>query len=123
MPLRIIEVPSIRLATPVAVGAPLTPATLMLKDTDCPNELGLRALLKETVGTPLLTVCTRLAEEPPTKLLFPPKTANRECFPGLAKVVVRLPAPEESTGAVPRVLVPSAKMSEPEKVPLPGNLG
>src|SRR5579884_2573159 len=122
-PLKIM-VPLSRTSTvPVGVAALLTPDTAMPNVIDCPNELGFGVTEMLTAALALFTTWMMLVEEPPTKLAFPPKTACTMRFPALGNEVVRLPVPEESTGAVPSVRIPSAKINEPEMLPLPGKLG
>src|SRR5215472_13665202 len=115
--------PSSMFTVPVGAGALLTPDTATVNDTDCPNVLGLGVLETLTTGFALATTCVVLAEDPPTKLALPPKTACKKCLPALVNVVVRLPVPEEFIEAVPSVVFPSANISEPDRLPLPGKVG
>jgi hypothetical protein len=97
--------------------------TVTVKVTACPTKLGFTELLRVTVGWAWLTTWFNLAEAPPTKVGLPPYTAVIECVPGLVKLAVMLALPEAFTEATPRVLAPSAKITEPVGVPVPANLG
>jgi len=123
VPLAIMVAPFIKLRLPVGVTPDPTAETVAVNWTTSPKELGFFELVSVTGGVALLTTWVRLADEPPTKLLFPLKTANNGWSPGVLKLVERALNPEELTGAVPSVLLPSAKITEPDRVPLPGNFG
>jgi hypothetical protein len=118
-----IELPSSKFTVPVGTGAPAAPETAMLKVTDCPKRLGLFEALSVIAVDALFTTCVMVAEEPPTKLLFPPNIACIECLPALKKLFVTAPVPEEFSAVVPRIELPSVNITDPERHPLPENIG
>src|SRR5437762_6935361 len=77
-PLRMTDPPLTRFTLPVAGAPEPTVETVTINPTDCPTELGSTELAKLTDGTALVTAWVNVAEDPPTKLGFPPKTATRE---------------------------------------------
>src|SRR6266704_2652342 len=81
VPVAITVAPTVKLTLPVGVTPDPTGETAAANSTSSPNELGFLELASVTGGTALFTTWVRLAEEPPTKLLFPPKTANKGWLP------------------------------------------
>src|SRR5258708_7193421 len=123
VPPRITTPPLDRLTFPVGTGPAPAAEIVTRKVTGCPTWLGLTELLRVTDGWAWLTIWFSMAEAPPTKLLLPPYTAVIECVPGLLKLAVIVALREEFTEATPRVLAPSAKIPEPDGVPVTANRG
>src|SRR5260370_6056756 len=113
----------VRRTVPLGTGPDGGRKTFTVNVTVCPNALGLGELERKTLGGGPFTTCWRVEDDPPTKLVFPLYTASKRWLPWLLKAVVRVATPEELTRAVPRLVLPSAKITEPGSALFSGNFG
>lgn len=120
-PVPILIPPSRNVTDPL--GDPESPVMVAVRVTPAPKTLGLLLESSAVAVAALLTVSERVLLEPPTKLASPPKTASKLWEPTVEKLTFRPPLPELFNGAVPRVTVPSAKITEPVGVGSPPKRG
>src|SRR5439155_18343149 len=112
--------PSRKVTLPAGVPAPgLLAVTVAVKVTDCLNTDGLAEELADVV-VPYFTVCVSLGDVLTLKFASPPYDAVIECEPTASVLVTNVAWPELSRVPVPRVLVPSLKVTVPVGVPAPG---
>src|SRR5216117_2583887 len=114
--------PSWKVTFPAGAPAPgLLAVTVAVKVTDCLNTDGLAEELADVV-VPYFTVCVSLEEVLPLKFASPPYDALIEWEPTASVLVTNVAWPEPFRVPVPRVLVPSLKVTCPVGVPEPGLL-
>jgi hypothetical protein len=115
--------PSRNVTVPVGVPAPGdTTATVAVNVTDCPNTDGLADEVRVVVVFALLTVWVRTALVLPEKLESPLYLAVIEWDPTASVDVANVATPPDSV-PVPRVVVPSRKVTVPVGVPVAGGTG
>ncbi len=97
-----------------------TAFTVAVNVTLCPTVEGLGLEVKPVLVLARFTFCVEATEVLPLKFVLPPYTAVMECDATDKPEVVRVAWPLAFSVPVPKVLVPSLKVTEPVGVPAPG---
>jgi hypothetical protein len=115
--------PSRKVTVPVGVPAPgAFTVTVAVSVTACPNTEGFAEEATVVAVDALFTVSLDAADVLVLKLLSPPYTAVIEWVPTASRAVVNVAWRAAFTVPVPRVVVPSKKVTVPVGVPAPGAL-
>ena len=126
VPVPRVAVPSMKLTVPVGTPEPgATGATVAVKVTDCPKAVAFEDELSVVVVLAWLTVCVKglLLLSLAVKFVSPGYDAVIVWLPTPKAEVVKVATPLAFTVPVPRVAVPSMKLTVPVGTPAPGATG
>ena len=115
VPVPSVVVPSRKVTVPVAVPGVLSD-TVAVKVIEVPKVDGLTEVTTALVVLALFTVCVRIEELLPRKLLLPPYAAVIERLPPASNEVVNVATPFTSTVPVPSVAAPSINVTVPSGI-------